>query len=182
MQPNNPQEPSARPGTADPQFNTLSVTGADERHYLSVEKMELEKRMLSGANWFYWIAGLSLINSVIMLFNGRWSFLAGLGITQIIDAIANQISAAGGSGANIIALMMDIIVAGFFVFFGFMARKRQAWAFITGMVLYFLDALIFLLVQGWLSIAFHILALYYIYQGLRALNQLRRVEQERALG
>ena len=182
MQLNPPPGNLAGEGAAAPQFNTLSVTGADDSHFLAIEKLELEKRMKNGANWFYWIAALSLINSVIMLFNGNWSFLAGLGITQVIDAIAIQVSAAGGSGANVIALMMDIIVAAFFAFFGFMAGKRQGWAFITGMVLYFLDGLIFLLVQGWLSIAFHLFALYCIYQGLRALNQLRKLEQAGTLG
>jgi hypothetical protein len=177
MQPNPSQESRAFEGAANPQYNTRSVTGTDDSHFLNIEKQEFERVMMKGANWFYWIAALSLVNSVIALFNGNWSFLAGLGITQVIDAIAIQVSAGGGSGANVIALMMDIIVAAFFAFFGFMAGKRQGRAFITGIVLYFLDGLIFLLVQGWLSIAFHLFALYFIFLGWRALNNLRRLEQ-----
>lgn len=179
MQPVNSPDNRAGQGTTDAQFTNLNLTG-QENQFLIVERLELEKRMLSGANWFFWIAVLSLINSVILLSSGQWSFLAGLGITQIIDALATQISAAGGSGATIIALIMDITVAGFFVFFGLMARKRQGWAFIVGMVLYGLDGLLFLLAQSWLSIAFHLFALYGIYQGLRALNRLKATEETTA--
>lgn len=179
MESNNSQDNRAGQSTTDANSITFNNTG-QENYFLAGERIALERRMLSGANWFFWIAGLSLINSIIMLSNGRWSFLAGLGITQIIDALANQAAGELGSGATVIALIMDIIVAGVFVLFGFMARKRQGWAFITGMVLYGLDGLLFLLAQSWLSIAFHAFALYCIYQGLRAHNQLKELEREAA--
>jgi len=44
--------------------------------------------MQSGARWFYWIAGLSMINSIAAMSNSSWSFLAGLGITQFIPGLA----------------------------------------------------------------------------------------------
>lgn len=49
------------------------------------ERLELETRLNSGAGWFYWIAGLSLLNSIIMLSGSDLYFVIGLGITQIID-------------------------------------------------------------------------------------------------
>src|SRR5216117_2936789 len=39
-------------------------------------------QLKSGASWFYWIAGLSLINSIVAFTGGQWAFLFGLGITQ----------------------------------------------------------------------------------------------------
>lgn len=45
------------------------------------------KAIKGGANWFYWIAGLSIINTLIIFFNGDVNFIVGLGLTQIIDAI-----------------------------------------------------------------------------------------------
>lgn len=180
MQPNNRAETSVAPGTTGAEVTTLNL-GGHENQFLAGEHIALERRVMASANWFFWIAGLSFINSVIMLSNGRWSFLAGLGITQIIDALAYQAAGELGTGATVIALIMDIMVAGIFVLFGFMARKLQGWAFIVGMVLYGLDGLLFLLAQGWLSIAFHALALYYIYLGLRAHNRLKALEQEMAV-
>ena len=36
-----------------------------EQKRLLLERMNIENRHKNGANWFYWIAGLSLINSII---------------------------------------------------------------------------------------------------------------------
>ena len=38
-------------------------------------------QLKSGASWFYWIAGLSLINSIAAVSGGSWRFILGLGIT-----------------------------------------------------------------------------------------------------
>ena len=35
------------------------------------EKLKTERRFKSGANWFFWIAGLSIINSIILLAGGK---------------------------------------------------------------------------------------------------------------
>src|SRR5215469_2722671 len=42
------------------------------------------------AGWFDWIAALSIVNSVISLFNGSWHFVVGLGITELIDGLAQR--------------------------------------------------------------------------------------------
>jgi hypothetical protein len=150
---------------------------SSEAQYLATARPALEMHLRSGANWFFWIAALSLINSVILLTNGHWSFLAGLGITQFIDVLASQVSDSVGSAGTVIAMVLNVTVFGAFVLFGIQARKRQNWAFIVGMVLYGLDGLLFLLVQGWLSIAFHIFALYCIFKGMSANNRLTELEK-----
>lgn len=151
-----------------------------EARFLMNERPELEMRIRSGAHWFFWIAGLSLINSVILQFNGNWSFLAGLGITQLIDGLGAQVSNSVGSSGTVVAMVLNVTVFGAFVVLGMQARKRQNWAFIVGMALYALDGLLFLLVQGWLSMAFHIFALYCIFKGMSANNRL--TEMEKAAG
>ena len=123
----------------------------------------------SGANWFFWIAGLSAINSFIILMGGEWSFIIGLGITLVFDAVAREI---GGLGFAV-AIVLDVIVLLTFVGFGIFARKRHTWAFIVGMVLYSLDGLLFVLFQDWLSVGFHVFALFFIYKGMRAHLALR---------
>ena len=62
----------------------------------AVERQQLEERMKSGANWFYWIAALSLVTSVISLVGGSWGFFVSLGVTQFIDALANALVNEGG--------------------------------------------------------------------------------------
>lgn len=138
-------------------------------------------RVQASANWFYWIAGLSLLNSIIVLaVNGRWSFLVGLGVTQFIDGLSIGLSEQVGSATMVIALVLDLIVAGLFVGFGLLARKPHTWAFILGMVIYALDGLIFLYFQVWLSFAFHIYVLYRLYQGIAASNKLKALQAEAA--
>jgi hypothetical protein len=143
--------------------------------------LRLQSQLKSGANWFYWVAGLSLINSLILLFGGKWSFIIGLGITQMVDgiagAIANDANARASLILKLVAFFVDLVVAGIFVLFGVFANKGYKWSFIIGMILYALDGLIFLLVQDWLSIGFHLFALYSVYSGLRALGQLKSLEQ-----
>lgn len=135
---------------------------------------EQRRQAHSGANWFFWIAAFSIINSVVLLSNGQWSFLIGLGVTQLIDGIAGSAAAQLGGTATVIALVLDAMVAGFFIVMGLMSRRGFGWAFLLGMAMYALDALLFLFVKDWLSIAFHAFVLYCIYRGFTANGKLRQ--------
>ena len=53
------------------------------------KQMMTESRLKKGAGWFFWIAGLSILNSIIGLTGGGVNFILGLGLSQIIDAIAS---------------------------------------------------------------------------------------------
>lgn len=130
------------------------------------EKYEREGAIRSSASWFFWIAGLSILNTVISLTNGMWNFLVGLQVTQFVDAIAMEI---GNDTMSIIAVIVNLLFAGIFLFIGIMAYKRKAWAFITGVALYALDGLLFLISFDFISLAFHVYAIYCIYLGFRAI-------------
>ena len=123
----------------------------------------------SGANWFYWIAGLSLVNSISAFTGSDWRFILGLGVTQIIDAFGQHIDGAG----KFVALVLDILAAGVLVLFGVFGNKGHLWAFIVGMVLFALDGVIFLLAQDWLGVAFHAFVLYCLFRGLQGSRALK---------
>ncbi len=133
----------------------------------------------TGANWFYWVAGLSLVNSAIGLFGGGMYFVVGLAITLIADGIGAGIAAEAPETSmmiNAVTIAFDLFVAAVLFGFGFLSRKRILPIFAIGMVLYLLDGLIFLAFQDWLSVAFHAFALYSMGNGFlayRKLNQLR---------
>lgn len=155
-----------------------TMQAADDR---SAELEKQLKALASGANWFYWIAGLSLVNSVIQFAGGEMSFIVGLGITQIFDAFAAVAAVeSGGNAIRGVALGLDVAVAGGFVLFGWLAGRRMGWAFLLGMTLYALDGLLFLMVGDWLSIAFHVFALVGLGAGYGALRKLRALEAPRA--
>ena len=137
----------------------------------------LLKKHRNGSGWFFWIAGLSLVNSAIMLTGFDWGFVIGLGLTQIIDGIAMAIAEElGGQSMTVmavIAFICDAIIAGSVVLWGVLARKHYRWAYVTGMILYGIDGLIFLLVQDYLSLGFHAFALFHIFGGFKACGQLK---------
>lgn len=149
-------------------------TGKEIDKELIEKKIKLENNFKSGANWFYWIAGLSLINSIIVMMGGEWSFIVGLGATQIIDALGKMM----GENGKFISFGIDIIIMGVFVLFGFLCNKKYKWAFVIGMVLYALDGLLFLLIPDILSIGFHILVLFFIFSGLKASKELSELERQ----
>ncbi len=124
-------------------------------------------RVRAGANWFYWIAGLSLVNSLVVIFGGQFHFVVGLGITSIVDELAKGV----GSAGTVLDLVINGTVAGIFFLFGSFAGKSHKWAFLVGMVLYGLDGLLLLLARDILSIGFHVYALYAISRGLTAVDQ-----------
>ncbi|HEV7642982.1 MAG TPA: hypothetical protein VGO50_03490 [Pyrinomonadaceae bacterium] len=136
---------------------------------------EYSQRMKSGANWFYWVAALSLVNSVIVLTGGKWNFIVGLGVTQLIDGFMQVLSGHEGSFSafSLIALMLDVVVAGVFALFGFFGGRGSIAMFIIGMILYVLDALIYLLVGDWLAMGFHAFALFFMGKGLLAAFEYR---------
>ena len=127
-------------------------------------------RVINGAKWFYWIAGLSMVNSLVVVFGGNFHFVVGLGITSVVDELAKR----AGSAGTVLDLVINGFVAGVFVLFGMFALKRQKWAFYTGMALYLLDGLLLLIGQDILGVAFHAYALFCIYRGLAAVNELQK--------
>ena len=164
----------------------MQETSTDQHQGSAIgEKLRLENRLKSGAGWFFWIAGLSLVNSIILMVGGRWNFLIGLGITQVIDGIASAVAAEAGVDATtiikILAFAADIVVAGVFVVFGVLALKRYKFSFIIGMILYALDGLVFLMVPDLLSIGFHLFALFGLYSGLQAHMKLSDLERSKIL-
>jgi hypothetical protein len=162
-------------------MNQEIIEGVSQEQYRQIEaKLKLEKQAKGGANWFYWIAGLSILNSVLVLLGISLNFVVGLGITQFIDgiALANAMDI-GNDGASIVrllAFLFDLGIAMVFVGFGYFARKRQMRSFYIGMAFYALDAVLFLIVMDILSLVFHLFALLGLYGGVKASRLLKDID------
>ena len=131
---------------------------------IAVSKMVTAARARAGAKWFYWIAGLSMINSIVVITGGNLHFVVGLGITSVVDAMAKRVSSAG----SVLDIIINGFVAGIFVLFGYFATKAQKWAFAVGISLYLLDGILLLGTRDFLSIGFHAYALFAICRGYKA--------------
>lgn len=151
---------------------TTSSTTTDLQALLEI-KLKLQSQLKNAASWFFAIAGLSLVNSILVMTSAKWHFFFGLGITEIVDAIAQRL----GSAGMIAALVVNVFIAGVVVLFGVFARKGQKWAFIVGMVLYGLDALLFLVFRDFIGVAVHAYALWAISRGVKAIDPLQKIER-----
>jgi hypothetical protein len=133
---------------------------------------QAEPEVMGGANWFWWIAGLSLVNTIVLHSGGEINFVIGLGFTLIADTLFKNYL--------IIALGVDAVAIAIIFGLGWFSRKGYLWAFITGSVLYALDALIYLAAQDWMSVGFHCFALFYIIRGAIALRAALKAAAEPA--
>ncbi len=152
-------------GTAPAQISERAQQVSERQ---AVSKMVTAARVRSSAKWFYWIAGLSMINSLASISGGNLHFVVGLGITTVVDAMAKQV----GNMGTVLDIVINSFVAGVFVLFGYLGCKAQKWAFLVGMGLYALDGLLLLGAKDYLSVAFHAYALFAIYRGFSIVDQI----------
>ena len=131
-------------------------------------KLKLQNTTKRGAGWLMTVAVFSVVDSALTLSNAKIHFIVGLGVTQIADGIGK----AGGAAGNVAGFVITLITAVVFLLFWKFAREGRKWAFVVGMILYALDGLIFVGFGLWLDLAFHAFALFNMYKGLQALNQL----------
>jgi len=138
-----------------------------------IEKHKEKSQIRNAANWFIIIAGLSVINSIVLTFELNFHMLFGLGMTQYLDGVIYGIT----GQFNIYNIIMSVIVSSFFLIFWFNAKKGKKWAFIVGIIVYSLDMLIFLLVKDWLSIGLHVIVLIGLGAGLMKLIENDKINE-----
>jgi hypothetical protein len=118
--------------------------------------------IVRGARWFWWVAGLSLVNTVLSHSGSQINFVIGLGFTLVVDALLKNLI--------LVALVIDALAIGFSFGVGWFAGKGRFWAFVVGAIAYAGDLGLCLLGQDWMMIGFHGLALFYIGRGALALR------------
>jgi len=123
----------------------------------------VQQRINTGANWFNWIAVLTLINSFAAHSGSHFRFIIGLGTTQLVDAI-------GSTNLAPIALAIDALVVATCAMVAYYARESRA-VYIGGMIVYALDGLFLLLVGDIIGSGFHAFALYSLFKGVKAFSE-----------
>lgn len=135
------------------------------------DKLKLENAMKGGLSWFYWIAGLSIINTIMAYTKSETFFVAGLSTTFFVKAASSEFSS-----LNLFFNIINAILIVSFIIFGKYGKKNNLLIYI-GMGVYCLDSLFFLYAGEWVSIGFHVFALYGIYIGLKSKNQLSKLNE-----
>jgi hypothetical protein len=137
-------------------------------------RFQLLQRRGSGGSWFYWIGGASILNSVLNAAGTQWGLAVGLGLTYLIDGLAEGLS--NTVRTPIYAFIIDVAIAGGFLLIGRAARRGNLSWYAVGIGLYLLDGLLFVLAEDVLGIAVHAIAVFGLVSGWRAARTLKRVE------
>lgn len=146
-------------------------------NYDNLAHSEVSQRYKTGANWFYWIAGLTLVTSLIAAFGGGIRFLISLGSTQVIDGLAAALSTQVGGAAKVVAMVLDLVVVGIFILFGLLANKKLLWAYIIGMVAFAFDGLVSLVGGDIIGVVAHAVVLFFLFRGFQAGRELLELEK-----
>lgn len=177
-----PGDPASEPSDplSAPVVDQASEGEATQQQAIQAQYLNLQQRGLSGANWFFWIAGLSLVNSVILLSGSNTYFVIGLGVTLVADLFANAMAQEHPQVATVVtavAFGFDLVVALVVVLFGWLARKRFQSIYALGMFLYLLDGAVYVWAEDWMSVAFHAFALFCMWSGFSSFRQLNALER-----
>jgi hypothetical protein len=124
----------------------------------------------NGARWFYWIAGLSVLNSAVALAGSQFMMLFGLTSTLLGTYLGIYL---GGAGP-VVGMVIAVLVALGFAGLGFLAERGAVWAFMTGLILYTADGLLTLFYKDWFAAAAHLFAIVIIFIGMQAMARLKK--------
>ena len=125
--------------------------------------------VLHGADWFFWLAILSVINSLILYYYNTPNSPVALGITQWVDGTTSGFN----SSMTTSALVINILIAGAFAMFGLLARKGSDIAFVVGIFLYLIDAFLMIGVKDFFGFGVHLIVLFFLVKGLFASRHIR---------
>lgn len=172
-----------RPTSEAPDANAQGANPSTDSAAVAAHSSESVRD--SGAGWFYWIAALSLLNTILILFNSTHTMSLGLGATIAVDFIGKGAAESVRSSVavaviRVVELVLDALILGFFVLCGTKAKRGKSWAFVAGGVVLLLDMLLVLAFHLWISAALHLWALISIYAGWNANKKLLQAQSQQA--
>ena len=123
-----------------------------------------DAEIAQSAQWFYYIAGLSVLNAILVIANSPIVMAIGLSTSELAMMMFGAV----------VGLVVAFVGGGFFGAMGFFASQGAAWAFILGIIVFGVDtALCFLMPQidpglriQWMSVAIHGYALFCLGKGM----------------
>ncbi len=141
------------------------------------EQTKQSKQLAGGISWFLWIGILSALNIIAVIFQQNISFVTGLGLNYGILGVMDGIHRALGVDLMSLGYFLTFLVSGVFIWIWRKSKQQNKNYYLTGLILYGVDTLIFLFLKQWYSFGFHILALSGLYVGYKAL--LRSIRESK---
>jgi hypothetical protein len=152
---------------------TVAETFKEDEAYPTYEYAP-PRNIFSGANWFYWVAILSVLNSFIVWYLTIPNLPFALGVTQWADGTSGHMNSEGWfPPLRIAGLLLNVLIAGVFAIFGYLAKRGSDLAFVVGMFLYICDGMLLIGLRDVFGSLFHLIPLFFIFKGLLASRHLR---------
>lgn len=144
-----------------PNESTISTTA----NSTTESTVQVSPVIINAGRWFWWVAGFSLINSIVHFAQGGINFVIGLGITQVFETLFSDRPA--------VSIFLDLSLVGFFWLVGTYAQRGVLAAFVIGIIVYLLDAGIYAYANDWIPVAFHAYVLYCLSKGVVTLAKAK---------
>ena len=125
--------------------------------------------ILHGANWFFWLAILSVINTLLVFQYRLPNTPVALAITQWLDGTAGGFNPTMSTQSLIINLLIAAALAGF----GYLARRGSDLAFVVGIFLYVVDSILMIGLRDLFGFSVHLIGLFFLVKGLLASRHIR---------
>ena len=133
----------------------------------------------NGVSWFLWIAILSSCNTIALIFHQNLHFVVGLGINYVLLGIMEGIQRASGANLIPIGFVLTFVISGLFLWIWTKSKKENQKIYLTGLIIYGIDTIIFVFTKDWFSIAFHLFAFWVLFVGYRALLTINKNENKK---
>ncbi|HET7733952.1 MAG TPA: hypothetical protein VFK73_08955 [Paludibacter sp.] len=156
---------------------TAEIIKSSRKEKIETEKKEQVKQkglILIGASWFLWIGILSALNLIAVIIHQNLQFVVGLGINNFILGMMDGIRRATGFNLILLGYALTFLVSGLFIFIWKKSKQENKAIYLTGLIIYGLDTVIFMFSKEWFSIGFHVFALLMLGNGYNALIAKKR--------
>ncbi len=160
-------------GTAEARVFTVGAKDNFQRRVCAPQPA-IPASVRAGARWFFWIVGLTVVDSILTAMGSHLHRFTGLGITALIDEFANH------SGRGELQIIVDGWVTVGFLYCGYCALEGRKWAFLLGMAAYAVDSAMLAAAGNYLSFAFHAIIFAAIFRGFAALRRVASSEPSNA--
>lgn len=120
-------------------------------------KLKFITRIASGLSWFNWLAGLSMVNALLLCFKADLSMIFGLSLTDLLYGLTVHFQ--GGRDLGLpgygVVLGGTAVLSMLFFILGRVAGSGRLWPLYVACVLYLLDGGVSFLCESWLALACH---------------------------
>lgn len=152
-----------------PTAETIKSSRKEKIETVRTEELKQKNLILGGASWFLWIGILSTLNLIALIIHQNLQFIAGLGINYFILGMMDGIRRATGVNLILLGYALTFIVSGLFIFIWKKSKQENKAIYLTGLIIYGLDTIIFVFTKEWFSLGFHVFALLMLGNGYNAL-------------